>query len=181
MPDTIDQTTGEIVSNVPATIAPRPLSIAEILAAKGLTVVKQVTRTVLQQKDDVPFCVTFESEIRTSEVQEGTGRGGKPKMSAARVADVVNLDGGSRQILIVNTVLEGELNRNYPSNGFVGKTFLMKSYFPADLNSATGKKAYKVFEIIEVALTGDEDKPIEGKAVVADGTDPVSRSGKPKS
>ena len=178
--ETIDNTTGEIIASVPATAPLQPRTLAEILAANGLQVVKQVTRTVLQQKDSVPFCVTFESAIRDSEVQEGTGRGGKPKMAAARVADVVNIEGGSHQILIVNTVLEGELNRNYPDNSFVGKTFLMKSYFPADLNSATGKKAYKVFEIIEVAMTGDANAPIEGVGVVADGSEPVGRDGKAK-
>jgi hypothetical protein len=105
-------------------------------------------------------------------------------MAPARVMDVIEyeiVDGeireGSRKILIANTVMEGELNRNYPDGSFVGKSFLMRSYFPQDLNSTTGKKAYKVYEIVEVAVTGGD---IEGKEVVADGTDPVSRSGKQK-
>lgn len=176
----IDNTTGEIVGTAVTAAPATPMSIMDVLAAKGLKVVKQVTRTVLQQKDDVPFCVTFESAIRESEVQEGTGRGGKPKMAAARVADVLNIETGSHQILICNTVLEGELNRNYPDNSFVGRTFLMRSFFPVDLNSVTGKKAYKVFEIIEVAMTGDADAPITGVGVVADGSDPVGKDGKPK-
>lgn len=178
--------------NLPATQNGNVPSATALLAHLGLTVVKQVTRTVLQQREDVPFCVTFEAPAKESQIQT-EGRGGKPKMAPARTADVYNIASGSHQILIMNTVLEGELERAYPTTdkegkelpgypmvGYVGKTFLIRSHFPEDKNAASGRKNYKVYEIIEVALTGDEDKPVEGVGVVADGTEPVDRKGKPK-
>lgn len=177
----------EIATTTPA----NPVSALALLERLGLKAVKQVTRTVLQQKEDVPFCVTFESKAFVSKIQQE----GKRKMSDARVCDVLNFETQSHQILIMNTVLEGELERAYPTAeidektgeikkelpGYVGKTFLIRSHFPIDLSSATGKKSYKVYEIIEVTLTGDADAPIEPEGVVADGTDPVGRSGKSKS
>lgn len=179
-------------TNLPATqSAPvNALSAMDLLNRLGLKAVKQVTRTVLQQKEDVPFCVTFESKAFVSKIQQE----GKRKMSDARVCDVLNFETQSHQILIMNTVLEGELERAYPTEekdektgelkelpGYVGKTFLIRSHFPIDLSSATGRKSYKVYEIIEVTLTGNDEAPIAPEGVVADGTDPVSRTGKSKS
>lgn len=181
-------------TNVPATIggsiSQRAVATiqhgGDILSVLGAKVVKQVTRTVLQQAEGVPFAVEFESASYDSEVQQ-PARGGAAKMGTARVAEVVNLVTGSHQLLIMNTVLEGELNRNYPDNSYIGKQFAIRSHFPNDGENADGtpkKRRYKVYEIVEIevpkgiAETKDDVKVGE---TVADGSDPVNRKGgKPK-
>ena len=174
-----DPKTGEIMET---SNAPAPITM-QLLAKLGVKVVKQVTRTVLQQRENVPFCVKFEGEMHESVVQEGVGRGGKPKMAPAQVADVLEyvIDNdkiveGSKKILIANTVLQGELDRAFPDKSYVGKSFLINGYFPTEANGE--KRRYKVYEIIEISVDGGA---VEGKEIVADASDPVNAKGnKPK-
>jgi hypothetical protein len=170
----------EIVTTESNAVAPASMSGSltdQLLASLGAKLVKQVTRTVLQQKDGVPFAVHFESAAIESEVTQET-KGGKPKMAPARVCDVVDIADGSKKILIMNTVLEGELSRAYPELSYVGKQFLLRSHFPV---GSDGKaKNYKVYEIIEISVDYLSGK-VQGESVVADGTEPVGRNGKPKS
>ena len=175
--ETINSETGEVETSLPAipASAPMPMQTAsDLLANIGAKVVKQVTRTVLQQVDGVPFAVTFETEAAESQVVT-PARGSAAKMAAARVCDVLNLVTGSHQILIMNTVLEGELDRSYPKAGYVGKSFMIRSHFPID--DSGKKRRYKVYEIIEIEMDGNTVKT----EPVADGTAPVNRKGdKPK-
>lgn len=131
---------------------------------------KQVTRTVLPQVDGVAYAVAFTSEIRDSEVMEA-GRGGKAKMSPARIAEITNLETGELQLLIMNTVLEGELSKAYPDNGFVGRMFTFMRKQGPDRKDDRG---YKVYQIAEIELDGDD---VSGH-IVTDGADPVNRAGK---
>lgn len=180
MPDNSENT------SVPATISQRATATiqhsGDILAMIGATVVKQVTRTVLQQVENVPFAVEFEGPAHESEVQT-PARGGT-KMQPARVADVINLVTGSRQVLIMNTVLEGEMDRNYPDQAYVGRKFAIRSHFPSDgeaPDGSTRKRRYKVYEIVEIEMPRDVTSADQVKIgeKVADGTDPVNRKGKP--
>ena len=178
-------------ANVPATgsISQRAMKTIEhsgdILSMIGAKIVKQVTRTVLQQQEGVPFAVEFESVAKDSEVQQ-PARGGAAKMGTARTCDVINLVSGAKQVLIMNTVLEGELNRNYPDGSYVGKQFAIRSHFPNDGENADGtpkKRRYKVYEIVEIEIqrhADTKDEVLIGDKV-ADGSDPVIRKGtKPK-
>lgn len=176
--------------NAVATISERavaamntPAKAADILATIGAKVVKQVTRTVLQQSENMPFAIMFESAAAESMVPEAA-RGGAQKMAPARVCDVVNLVTGEKQLLIMNTALEGDLDRNYADNGYVGKQFLIRSHFPNDGVNPDGsvkKRRYKVYEIVEIEMEVADAASVEPVAKVADGTDPVNRKGeKPK-
>ena len=143
----------------------------EVVLPSGVRfhVKKQVTRTVLHQVDGVAYAVAFTSEIRDSEVVE-SGRGGKAKMSPARISEITNLESGELQILIMNTVLEGELTKAYPDNGFVGKMFTFMRKQGPDRKDDRG---YKVYQIAEIEFEGDE---FSGQ-IVSDGSNPVNRSG----
>src|SRR5271165_3848301 len=71
-------------------------------------VASQVTRNVLRQEVDVPFYVEFQSTIAPSRMDPAnskfkdvkTGEGVVPD-----VADVMNLETGELQVLIINAVL----------------------------------------------------------------------------
>lgn len=127
-----------------------PADINDTLAAAGFEVVKQVTRSILVQRDGVPFAVTFEGAAY--EGQEITESRGGAKMEPARLCDVLNLITHEKQSLIMNTVLEHELERAYPNGSYVGKSFAIRGARPVD---AEGKqKRYRTYEIAEIAVKG---------------------------
>lgn len=168
--------TGELIvsENVTTmTAAPVAQSLSSLAAALGnkYKIKKQVTRTVLQQKDGVPFAVTIQTEIYQGQ-ELGQGRGGAPKMQPARLIEVLNLESGELQLLIANTVLEGELIRAYPELGYVGKSFLIRPKAGGD-NSEGKKRLYKVYEIAELEIEGET---VSGE-IIATGENPVNRAG----
>jgi hypothetical protein len=138
----------------------------------GFEVAKQVTRRVLKQEDGIPFFIRIDGEIYEGEALEKQ-RGKDPAMAPARLCHVLNLATKENMLLVANTVLEGELDRNYPDGAYVGKYFAMRRY-PGPVK-ANGRE-YKVYEILE--LTPQADAPHGASAtIVADGSDPVNRKG----
>lgn len=108
-------------------------AMASFIAPKGFVFAKQVTRSVLSQKEldgKTPIYVEFEGAarqappIKRSPEEEEDVMSGKVKpMDPPRVADIVNLETGELQIIIMNKVLESELDRAYPEGGYVGLSF----------------------------------------------------------
>lgn len=143
---TKDETATKIVQSTAteaaASIAPKAVEgnlIDALMAQIGARVVQRVSRTVLQQIDDVPFAVTFETAaVESALVTEG--RGGKIKMEPARVCDVVNVATGASQTLIMNEVLEAELSRHYPELSYVGKSFVIRCFFPLDRETGKARR-----------------------------------------
>lgn len=181
MNENIDQTTGEIIMTT-APVNPMEAMLAKI-GAKGIV---QVTRTVLQQLENIVYAVRFEgAAYEGEELQAGKGSG--TKMAPARLANIINLETGEKQSLIMNTVLEGELVRSFgapkggdakgdgATGGYVGRAFMIRSIKPVD---GDGKqKRYRVYQIAEIVFDGDE---AVGGEKVADGSDPVAKDGKSK-
>lgn len=189
--ETIDTHTGEILSGTALAASHAPVNpLAALLAKVGATGIKQVTRSVLQQVDGVPIAVTFEgAAYEGEELQAGKGSG--TKMAPARLANIINLETGEKQSLIMNTVLEGELVRNFgkPVGGnekgegatgaYVGRSFVIGSQKPV---GADGKeKRYRVYQIAELEFEGAASaENVKSAEVVATGEEPVSRDGKSK-
>lgn len=117
---------------------------------------KAVTRTVLEQKEDVPFFVTFESAFRPSDMDpkysqyknKDTGEASVPV-----VADVINLETGEIQILIGNTVMVSELTKKYPDNNYVGRSFGMRR------TRSERDRRYRVYDIMEIKPEGTSTAP----------------------
>lgn len=107
-------------------------------------VARQVTRTVLRQDDGKPFYVLIESAADISDMPEEAKAKKKDDMAPARVCNVVNLETGEPQVLIMNTVLESELDRAYPNGDYVGR-----SYAISRQQAATDKR-YKTYRILEI-------------------------------
>lgn len=188
-----DAHTGEIVS-ADHSHALNPMQA--MMARLGVVDIKQITRTVLQQVEGKPFAVTFEGAAYDGE-ELAPGKGSGVKMQPARIAHVLNLETGEKQALIMNTVLEGELMRNYGQNwdkskqgsvgakgedasgAYVGKSFIICGVKPTD---AEGKaKRYRVYQIAEITLQGgNAAENVVAADVVATGEDPVARDGKAK-
>ena len=98
-----------------------------------LTSSEQTTAPILRQIDGVPFYVEVKSAIRVSEQD--------PDM---KIADVLNLETGKLQLLIINTVLGSELRGKYLRDGYVGKSFAIRPK-PSGRN-------YKSYEIAELEI-----------------------------
>src|SRR5271167_1835723 len=117
-----------------------------ILGGQRFEYIGVVTRTVLKQEDGVPFYVEFQGPIEPSSMnpefskyKNKAGEGVVPE-----VADVLNLETGECQTLIVNAVLSSEIQRAYPLGAYVGRLFGIRRG-PSELD-----KRYKVYTIIEV-------------------------------
>lgn len=191
--ETHDATTGELIP-AGATHVLNPMEV--MMQRLGVSAIKQITRTVLQQVEGKPFAVTFEGAAYDGE-ELAPGKGSGVKMQPARIAHVLNLETGEKQALIMNTVLEGELMRNYGQNwdkanqgtvakkgedatgAYVGRSFIICGVKPTD---AEGKaKRYRVYQIAEITLAGGNNpENVTAAEVVADASDPVARDGKSK-
>ena len=159
------------------------------LAGGRFRVIKQVTRTVLRQIEDTPFYVTFESAAAQSNIQTAA-KGAGVQMAPARVCDVINLETGELQILIMNRVLESELERETGGaveagkdpetgepvftgmkGGYVGRSYAIVQTM---VQREGKKKDYKGYRIYEIA---PDVPPAEQEGVAHDGA-PVDKKGK---
>ena len=138
-------------------------------------VAKQVTRTVLQQFNEVPFYIEITSSIHVSTIDpeyskfknKDTGEASLPD-----VCDVTNLETGECQILIVNTVLGSELNRNYPDDGYIGRSFgVLRTKSDLDKRYFT----YKIIELERVTDHAGKTVAVEKKNVIDNGEEVIDK------
>ncbi len=105
-------------ANVPAVATFDPKAPA--VAINGRTFkVKQITRNVFPQRVGQTLAVTITGKIYEGEKLEGQDK----NMAAANLAECSNLENGKLGLIIVNKVLEAQLNRDYPKDGYVGRSF----------------------------------------------------------
>ncbi len=119
-------------------------------------VVKHVTRPLLKLEAGQEYFVTIESKIFDADPavkgRERSNADGSKKetMAPPRLMDVLDLVHASRPSqIIVNTVLESELVKKYPSDSYVGKSFMLVK------NQIQGRR-YATFQIAEIALNDAE-------------------------
>jgi hypothetical protein len=152
------------------TISQRATAVAPANMPAGFAVKKQVTRSVLQQKDGEVFYVTIEAPAYQGQEITMDGRSGKPKMAPARLCEVVNLSTGELQLLIMNTVLESELARAYPPSVEGGDpTYSGHSFAILRAHPAEADKRYKTYKILEIEPVESGNFGSAGKGVI-DGT-----------
>lgn len=114
-------------------------------------VAKQVTRNLIKQADDVAIYVQITGAVYQGKTLKGAKlkADGTPEMEPARLAECVNLQTGSLSLIIVNAVLEGALNEQYPDNAYVGKNFAII------MRPSPEGKRYKTFELFELETSGE--------------------------
>ena len=83
-----------------------------------------VTRETLQQEDGVPIAVRIQSKIVKGEDREDAKEG---DMRPPDLCNVLNLETGEEQVLIVNVKLKSGLRRGYPDDTYVGRSFALVS------------------------------------------------------
>lgn len=110
---------------------------------QGMKVKRMLTVPSLVLKDvGQSATLRFDSPIRESKVVDT-----KTKRDPARIADVTNMETGEQNILIVNSVVESNLQRDYPNDGYAGLTFFIQN-----LGKRTESQRYNDFGIAEVEV-----------------------------
>lgn len=112
---------------------------------KGLNfkVVKNVTLPLLKQSDDTTVYVRIDSAIFKGKEIKGTGEAAK--MEPADLMNVTELESGEQMQMIANAVLKGNLEEEYPEEGYVGKCFAVTRM------KVEGKR-YKNYSIQEIEV-----------------------------
>lgn len=146
------ETTSVLSAGIDAIKARR--SGIELAPGITATVTKQVTRPVYKQTTDGIMYILIEGEIRIGNPIQGFTREGEAKMAPAHVADIVNIETGEECIMIFNTVLRTEFDKNYPDHSYIGKTFAVK---PGGMKEGSRQK-YRTYQILEIAVTVDRSK-----------------------
>jgi len=95
------------------------MSKVEPIKSSGQTR-RALTMPVLKQVDEKEFIIKILDKFRLSKAVN-VAEGAK-KMSPATICTVENREDGKRYTLIVNKVLEGILNEDFPGDGYIGKT-----------------------------------------------------------
>ena len=135
-----DPETGE-VNDLPAETLPAVTrQDGNIILPGGqiLKTKKVITRTLLRHGEGLTVAVKFKGAIHTGKEIKGS------TMAAAEIAVVEELASGHEMDYIVNTVLKGILDENFPKDAYVGKSFAIYKAV-----KAKGKR-YNTFEVVEV-------------------------------
>lgn len=123
-------------------------------------VAEQVTRPVLQTKDNEPLYVLFDGPIHiapditerkprgSSEDQAADADAKKEKRTPPMIADVTNLQTGELRVLVIGAVLWRTLEEKYPDNAYVGRAFAMNSQLVPSKGDAT--KRIRVYDVKEL-------------------------------
>lgn len=121
-------------------VVPHSRGAPLVISGSDYEIAEIVTRTVLRQENGRPFFVTFESGTYEAPPLDGPSKYAPPMIS-----EVVNLETGECQILIMNTVLLRELDRHYPAGAYVGRSFAIVGYTHPD-----PEKRYRIYSVREI-------------------------------
>jgi hypothetical protein len=156
------QSNGEVIDNETGEVLNEAGGVAVAVAASnlpgfnlpGFTVARVVTVPTLsleipRGQNEIHFAVQIVSEMWEGKetTTKRKDKNGDEVGTFTSKADLVKvrdlLDGGVEKIMVVPKVLCGQLNENYPDNGFVGRYFAIRKY------TKDGKN-YGLFDMIEV-------------------------------
>lgn len=124
--------------------APRkPISSVSLPA--GIVVKRVVTlQSLVMKADSEPRALTIHSAIRVSTVIKKP-KAGETAEKPANVCDVTDMETGEAFIFLVPSVVQSNLERDYPEEGYVGKSFYIRN----DGKRNTSQR-YFDFTIVEV-------------------------------
>lgn len=110
--------------------------------ASKVKVVKAVTRPTLTLEQNVPVYVRILKEIYVGKEIKGSEK--KADAKPADIADIMNLETGKEQQLVIGAVVKSNFEESYPKAGYVGKAFMITK-----LDKKEGKRYFN-YEISEI-------------------------------
>jgi len=134
---------------------------------------KRVTDVLIKLQDNMEYLVRFDEAMYRAEddaaqrkVKEGAAEK-KPPM----LCRVTMLDTGEQGVIIVPMLLEKDLNRVYPDNGYVGGFFaIQKVKIPTK-----GGQTVNVFQIVEIEEDAAEET-VDAQPVASEAEKPAKKS-----
>ncbi len=115
-----------------------------------IKVARQVTVPVLQWPNDTAIIFSPLDAIKDGKELKNT-RGGKANFGPARLMTIRGQKKDVLRVLIVGTVLEGELTENYPNDSYVGKWFTANKIAPNEAK----EQRYATYQIMEIEKPAD--------------------------
>lgn len=99
---------------------------------------------------NTPTFVEITSPIYTSEKIKG-GTATQQAMEPPKMAQCVNLETGEESVMMFGSVLLGEIEKHYPDNAYVGKSFsIIKRNVPEG-------KQYYLWQVEEIEVVKEHD------------------------
>ena len=109
---------------------------------KNVKVVKAVTRPTLTLEQNTPVYVRILKGIYVGKEIKGSEK--KADAKPADIADIINLETGKEQQLVVGAVVKSNFEECYPKESYVGKSFMITK-----LDKKEGKRYFN-YEISEI-------------------------------
>lgn len=110
---------------------------------------RNVTLPLFKMKDEEEMYFRFTGEMFDAKPLKTVRKDPDTKEPLKKppvLCDVVNLETGEEGRIIINEVLKGTLNDEYPSAGYVGKNFAITRH------AIAGNKSYATFSIVEIEV-----------------------------
>lgn len=129
-----------------------------LLDLSNFRVVRHVTRPLLKLQENKQYYIKVDEPMKQADPVTGgrqqKGADGNP-VPPPFIMAVTNLEDGVAYTMIANEVLKTELEKQYPSHGYVGK------FFELSKNTKAEGKRYNTFGITELA-------PVEDQAAITE-------------
>ncbi len=107
-------------------------------------VIKHVTMPTLKLLPDVPAYVKITEKIFEGKSQPA--KGDEPAKKPPMIFNVINLESGEVCQMVAGTVVQREIQDNYPKDGYVNKCFMIVK----GKKKGTGDRGYFTYEIAEI-------------------------------
>ncbi len=114
------------------------------VAAFKPVVIKHVTMPTLKLLPDVPAYVKITEKIFEGKAQPAK-EGQEPK-KPPMIFNVINLESGEVCQMVAGTVVQREIQDNYPKDSYVNKCFMIVK----GKKKGTGDRGYFTYEIAEI-------------------------------
>jgi hypothetical protein len=122
---------------------------------------RSVTRPILQIDGSKPVYFKVDGGIHLAPLTEGQkpklGPDGK-EMQQPHIVMVTNLETGEESTIVTNSILKSELEKTYPSEGYVGLSFAVEKTGSKRSSSGTTYSTYQISEI-EIQAPPAVEKP----------------------
>lgn len=109
--------------------------------------IKSITKQLLKMENNRPYYLRIVGAMFA-------GKKIEDQKEAATLVDVINLETGEENQIIVAAVLKGILNETYEGEAYVGKCFEIVKHRVADVK-------YNTFNVSEIADPNDDADEVE--------------------
>lgn len=148
--------TAKAVETVQASSSPVGSAAPKLFDLSKIKVLKQVSTNLLKIKAGVTVYVKITDKMHVAKASRADEAAAKKDPNAKRkepptLLPVINLETGEVQTIIAGTVLIDLLNDEYPSEGYIGKSYVIECLAKKDAQGGGGR-SYNTYDVKEIAV-----------------------------